>query len=251
MASQTGRSGIRDVAQLAGVSKSSVSNFFNQPDRLSDKTRARIKAAVDALDFVPSNAARELRTGASDVIGVIAFETDNPYFQVFAHAVEQEAERAGLFMMLATSNSDRREREYLDLFERQRVRGILISPVGPVEERLLQISRRGIPAVIFGHGSSNRLVPSVAANNFHGGEIVAKHLCDIGYRRLAFVGAGFDVPQIADRLQGALQEASQHAGVTLEVIDAGERSILAGVAVAEQIARRDQFPDAIIAANDL
>ena len=253
--SSTGQShsGVREVAQLAGVSKSSVSNFFNKPDRLSAEMRAKIAAAVEALDFVPNDAARQLRIGDSGTIGVIAFETENPYFQVFAHTVEEEAERAGLFMLLATSNTADRERAYLDLFERQRVRGILIAPIGPVEERVLHIQRRGIPVVVFGHHSRHSEISSVSADNARGGALATEHLIDSGRTRLAFVGAGFDVPQVADRLSGALAAVSRHPGVTLEVIDSGERTTLAGHRIADAIVDRNarDRPDAVFAVNDL
>lgn len=250
---QSPRVAIRDVAARAAVSPSSVSNYLNRRDRLSAPMQARIAAAIAELGFVPNDAARQLRVGESPLVGIVAFETANPFFVQFAEAVEREVEARGLFAFSALSNGDpRRERAYLDQLERQRVRGILIAPAGHVEERLLQLTGRGIPSVIFGRRSEAPEVSSVSSDDHAGGYAAVRHLAEQGRHRVAVVGAGFDVAQIGARLGGALRAGSEF-DVAIEVIDAGTRTLeggrTAGAVLAGNSGQRSF--DGVFAMNDL
>ena len=86
------RTGIRGVAELAGVAVGTVSNYLNHPDRVSADKARRIQAAIDEIGFVPSNAGRQLRLGVSSVIGYITPNVSNPYFTEIAESVERRAD---------------------------------------------------------------------------------------------------------------------------------------------------------------
>ena len=244
---------MKDVARHAGVSHATVSNFLNNPELLSTSTRRKIQAAVNELGYVPSDAARRLRKSVNPTIGFIAFEISNPDFGAVADAVEKRAHQAGWKVMIGNAlGSIQRELEYLELFESQRVGGIIIAPIGDIEDRLAGMRERGTRSIIVGRNSKNKNQPSISFDDEGGGYQAVKHLLDIGRRRIAFVGGPFEVPQVNDRFQGAVRAVSERADASLEFIALEERSVKTGRTAGEQILKRSsQLPDGIFAVNDL
>ncbi|MGY4541785.1 LacI family transcriptional regulator [Arthrobacter sp. UYNi723] len=245
---------VKDVAALAGVSVGTVSNVLNHPDKVSTAALARVQAAIDALGFVRNDAARQLRAGMSHSIGLVVLDAANPFFTDLARGAEDRAAAEHFTVLVGNSNEDAaRESAYLDLFEQQRVRGVLLSPVGNVIPRLEQLRRRGIPTVLVDRQTDNRSFSSVAVDDLAGGEMAVRHLLSLGRRRIAFVGGPVNIRQVADRLSGACKAILGVANATLEVIETESLTVLSGTRAGEMIQRRPptERPDAVFAANDL
>ena len=140
---------IRDVAQHAGVSVGTVSNVLNRPDEVSAESIARVNRAIEALGYVRNDAARKLRAGVSTTVGFVVLNGQNPFFNDVVRGAEDEASGQGIAILYGNTDEDpKRERMYLDLFEEQQVRGVLISPYGDINPRLERLRSRGIPAVL-------------------------------------------------------------------------------------------------------
>jgi LacI family transcriptional regulator len=216
---------VRDVALRAGVSVGTVSNVLNRPDKVTAETVARVMGAIDDLGFIRNDAARQLRAGHSKTVGLVVLDVRNPFFTDVARGAEDEAASAGLTVILGNSdeNSDR-EAAYLDLFEEQRVHGVLISPYGDITARLERLRQRGIQAVLVDRSSGDASFSSVSVDDLAG-----------------------------DRLAGARLAVAAHPGTELETVLVEALSVLAGRAAGVEIAARPaaERPDAIFAANDL
>ena len=244
---------VRDVAAQAGVSVGTVSNVLNRPERVSADTLDRVTRVIAELGFVRNDAARQLRAGSSRAMGLVVLDISNPFFSDLARGAQQAADENGSVILLG--NSDQkvdREGFYLDLFEQQRVRGVLISPIGNVEARLLRLRQRGITAVLVDHRLPGSGFSSVSVDDVAGGELAVDHLVGLGRRRLAFVGGPASLHQVVDRLRGARRAADRN-GASLEVIETESLTILEGRAAGDRIVARTQAerPDAVFAANDL
>lgn len=247
---------IKEVAAQAGVSVGTVSNVLNRPDIVSERTRARVHAAIKALGFVRNESARQLRAGRSRTIGVVVLDVANPFFTDVARGVEDEASEQGLSVILCSSD-DQQEKEtrYLDLLEEHRVQGVLITPVAGADEGLAGLQRRGTPVVLVDSRSPSSGQCSVSVDDVLGGDLAMSHLLAAGHRRVAFVAGPATIRQVADRHEGALR-ALRRAGLAdqdLRVIEmealnvrAGQR---AGAAIAEMPKR--SRPTAAFCANDL
>ncbi|MBG6225367.1 LacI family transcriptional regulator [Arthrobacter sp. CAN_A2] len=245
---------IKDVADTAGVAVGTVSNVLNHPSRVSAATRERVQAAIDALGFVRNDAARQLRAGQSRTIGLVVLDVANPFFASLARAAEDCAAENGSTVVLGDSGQDaEREARYIDVFEQQRVQGMLISPVGDVGPRVEALRQRGMPVVLVDRVDPQRRCSSVSVDDVAGGYIAVRHLLEAGRRRIAFVGTRADYRQVADRLAGARQAIEEHDGAVLEVLEADAMTVLAGRDIGETIARRGhrELPDGIFCANDL
>ncbi|MGW4606880.1 LacI family DNA-binding transcriptional regulator [Streptomyces sp. NPDC004532] len=245
---------IRDVAELAQVSQATVSNYFHKPRKLSDATRERIRQAVETLGFVPNDAARMLRTGVSPVIGYVAFELASATTPEIAAAIERRVSARNMYLLMANDTGSReRERDYLQLFEQQRVSGIIISPVGDVEDELARLRRRGIASVLSARRASSAEQASVSTDHVAGSRLAVQHLIDLGRRKIGFVASALDLQQVADRQRGALSVIETVPDATFEIISVPERTVEAGIACAERIAARapGDRPDALFCVNDL
>ncbi|WP_035768400.1 LacI family DNA-binding transcriptional regulator [Arthrobacter castelli] len=245
---------IKDVADRAGVAVGTVSNVLNYPERVSTGTLDRVHQAIAELGFVRNDAARQLRAGLSRAIGLIVLDVSNPFFSSLARSAEEAAAESASTVVLGDSGHDSaREARYIDVFEQQRVKGMLISPVGDISERMESLRRHGIPVVLVDRVDPHKKTSSVSVDDVAGGYAAVKHLLDEGRRRIVFVGASPEIQQVADRLAGARKAMAERPEAELEIVEAESMTVLSGRAAGELMAERPraELPDGIFCANDL
>ena len=243
---------VRDVALRAGVSLGTVSNVLNNPEKVATPTAQRVLAAIEELGFVRNDAARQLRAGSSRSIGMLVLDVRNPFFTDVARGAEEAALEAGLSVLLADSG-ERADREaaHLDLFEEQRVRGVLVTPVGEDVGRLERLRERGIPVVLVDRLASADGFSSISVDDVAGGRMATEHLLSTGRRRLLFVGGPLDLGQVRDRLVGARQAVSSVSDATLDVLEVASLTMAEGVSAGRHLLGVEDRPDGIFAANDV
>ena len=242
---------VADVAAHAGVSPGTVSNYFHNPARVAESTAERIRAAIDDLGYVPNDAARSLRRRESRTIGSLSFEVANPYSAEFVHMVGKEARALGYAVLNASSEGDPRlQAEQLDLYVRQRVDGVVMSPIGDVEEIASRMIEHGIPLVLM--DAVSHAAPSISYDDFEGGRIAAAHLIELGHRNIGFVGYSH-IGIIDRRLAGVRKALGGVPGAELVVYEFDARTIAGGRRVGEKLAGlpAGERPTAVIAVNDL
>lgn len=247
------RVGIRDVAELAGVSISTVSNALNRPGRVSDELVERVRAASERLGYVPLQAAQQLRVGRSGLLGMTVINIANPFFADLVAGAEDAAAAAGLRILVGNASDDTaKELDHLELFERVQVEGALVSPFGPVDAWQQRLRSRGVPVVLVDAVDDAGTMPSVSLDDVAGGRLAAEHLIATGRRRLAFVGAREEVRQVRERLEGARLAVAAHPGTTLEPIWTNTATTQRGLAFGDEIADRrpEDRPDGIVTSND-
>jgi LacI family transcriptional regulator len=245
---------IRDVADRAGVSVGTVSNVLNHVDRVKEDSVRRVHEAIAELGYVRNDAARQLRAGHSLMVGLVVLDVRNPFFTELARGAEREAARHGLSVVLANSDEDvAQEARHIDLFEQQRVRGILLSPYQEVGPRLRRMRDRGIPAVLVDRRGADDSFSSVSVDDETGGYLAARHLLDTGRRRILFAGGPLDMRQVEDRLGGARRAVAEVPGAVLETLPSVASTVDAGRLAGDQVAAlaASERPDAIFCANDL
>lgn len=252
---EQGRSvSVKDVASAAGVSVGTVSNVLNRPEKVSPATLEHVQRVIGELGFIRNDAARQLRAGTNRAIGMIVLDVRNPFFTDVARGVELRLGEHRRPLILGSSGQDaERESTYLDLFEEQRVSGLLITPVGKVLPRLRRLRERGTQVVVVDRRTGSREFSSVAVDDVRGGRIAAAHLVGAGRTRLAFIGGPQGLTQIRHRLRGAESVVADHAGTSLRFVETGTMDADAGRRGAESLLALParERPDAIFAANDL
>ena len=240
-----------DVASRANVSVGWVSTYVNTPERVAPKRGERIQAAIDELGYVRNDAGRQLRRGTSSTVGFVAFDVADAFTYLVARGARRRAAEDGIRVVIAdTDGSPDVERDYLQMFEEQRARGVLLSAIN--NDEYLEGASIRQPLVMIDHRNDSGTFDSVSVNNVLGGTLAARHLLEQGRRRIAFVGGPVSIQQIEDRLTGAQLAVAEVTGAELEIIPTAERDSAAGSAVAEQLLSRpaSRRPDALFCVND-
>mgnify|MGYP000161048931 CR=1 FL=1 len=119
--------GMRDVAKEAGVSLSTVSLVVNKTGYVSDDMRARVKAAMKELNYVPNELARNLYKNRTNLVGVIVPTIRHPFFATLTAHLQRELAAQGLRTMLcSTADAENGEVEYVDMLRRHMMDGIIV-----------------------------------------------------------------------------------------------------------------------------
>lgn len=245
---------VKEVARKAGVSVGTVSNVLNRPDVVAPATKQRVLDAIDELGFVRNEAARQLRSGHSNAIGLVVLDVANPFFTDVARGAETMADAQGSTVLLCNSAEDPdREARQLAMLEELRVQGVLITPVDVENPHIDRLLDHGIPVVFVDRASSQRHRCSVAVDDHWGGRIAVEHLVAQGHRRMGFVGGPFHIRQVSDRHEGAKRAVAEADGAELIVFTTASLTVAEGREAGEQLLALDdvQRPTAVFCANDL
>jgi len=248
------RPSIQDVARLAGVSLGTVSNVLNNPDMVRPLTAEKVQRAIEQLGFVRNDAARQLKAGKSLTLGMVVYDTGNPFFAEITRAAENAAAERHYNVLLGNSDHKlERERNYLQLFDQQRVAGVLVSPTSDIYEQVEELRAHGTQTVVLDRKADAARCCSVSVDDFAGGRIAVDHLLSIGRRRIGFVG-NLAMQQVADRLSGAMAAIKDFGPeAQLIMLESDDMSVISGRQVGDKIreAAATDRPDAIFASNDL
>lgn len=245
------RVSIREVARRANVAQGTVSHVLNHPERVSQAKREAVERAIAELGFVRHEAARHLRSGYSTTLGLLLLDAWNPSFQDVARGVEQSTGQDWNLLLANSGRDIERERTYLRLFAEARVAGLIVIPHDEYAEGLHRIRGDGVPVVVIDRAETDEDALSVAVDDVHGGWLIARHLLDLGHRKLVFIGDESAATPVHDRLTG-VRRAVAEAGVELQVI-ACDLTVPAGRLVGERLAAlpANERPSAIVTAIDL
>jgi len=245
---------IADVAELAQVSKMSVSRVLNGQAGVSEKTRQRILEAVDQLGYIP-NLNPRLRAGDSRLIALLIPDITTTYMGEILRGVSGAAERMNYGLMLYTQGSTdhvQRTGYYLSLLDNSLVDGVLMVVPRDYETIVDELKAHDLAYVIIDHHSGTANEPSVAATNRKGVLDAMRHLLALGHRRIGFITGRMDVACSHDRLQGyrdGLAEVGQPSDPAL--VREGDFLQPTGFRHAHSLLTMDEPPTAIIASNDV
>lgn len=238
---------IRDVAAAAGVSVATVSKYMNGAQRFSAPVEARLKEAIEQLGYRSNPLARSMITGETRTIGVAILDISNPYFTNIVKGANRIALRHDYTLLLVdTEENQEREQPLIEALA-QRVDGVIISS-RMQEDAMDWMTKLNKPVVLLGRNAQCP-IPSVSHDSYLGGYMLARHLLNLGHRRIAYLGFA-NSRWDAERIRGARTCLSE-AGMALDVHDAHAPSTLAGKAACSSVMLGPERPEALICYNDL
>ena len=241
---------MRDVARLAGVSTSTVSAVVNGNVFVSPRRKASVQKAMAALDYQPDAIARSLKTGKSNVVGIIVPDITNAFYPELVRGAEDAAAKAGYSVLLCDSSENcRNEENHLNALFSRRVDGILLACCANSRAHESP-ARRRFPLVYMDRVPSAGADCSIATDNVHAGYMAAKHLIDLGHQRIAIVAGYLGLSPHHDRLEG-LRKAMQefHLPILEEYLVAGGIQVEDGTAAGQALLSLPVPPTAIMASN--
>ena len=140
---------IKDIADKAGVSISTVSRVLNGNYPVSASAKARVEKAIEEMDYLPNAIARSLRSSKTNLVAMIVPDISNMFFTEMARGLEEEIQKIGCNLVIAsTNNSPERERGLLRLFMEKRLDGMVIAPTSTEVNAIQEVMRYGLPTVI-------------------------------------------------------------------------------------------------------
>ncbi len=212
--------GIRDVAQLAGVSVASASFALNGQPGVAGNTRRRILAAAAELGYRANPQAQALRRGRTTSYGIVVRNSANPFFlEVLSGAEEIASQRGATLLFLDSRYSLEYERRHVQEMAAQRLAGLAIASVGTGEAiRLWQELRPGTPVVALNTAAAGaRGVARVHPDNAAAVGLPLRRLAELGHTSVAFLSAPRRLMADRDRLQ-YFQRLSRDLGLDGQVM---------------------------------
>jgi len=245
---------IRDVAKHAGVSIATVSAALNDSAAVSEETRRKVIAAVDAVGYAPNAIAQSLRRGKSRLIGVVIADISNPFCSTLVRTIEQHAIAAGYSIIVCnTDDDDRRELRVLDQLRAQRVAGIVLTPVGSSAAYVRHLESRNLPPLVTVDQKAPGLARDfVGVDNRAAARVLTEYLIRLGHRRIAII-SGRAGMWTSDERVAAFVETLREAGLPVDptLCVPGNYDARLAYAVTTPLMTRSDPPTAIIGANNV
>ncbi len=244
---------IKDIARLAGVSHSTVSRALRDSPMIPAATAERIKRIAEEQGYSASAVARSLVTNKTEAIGVVVTSIADPFNGEVVAGIEEFANEHGYTVILANSQADpAREVAVVRSFQMRRVDGVLVasSRVGALHTPLL--SELKIPIVLLNNQHPSAFVHSVRFDNVSGAYRAARHLIELGHRRIAYLGDKFGLHSDTERYQGYCKMMAE-AGLAVEggLIVRGDGKPEGAAAAVRPLLSLQERPTAILCYNDM
>jgi DNA-binding LacI/PurR family transcriptional regulator len=242
---------IKDVAEAAGVSRSTASRAISGSGYVAAEVRDRVKQAAADLGYVPDVLARNLRQQSSRVIGIMVSDLRDPFYVDLASGVSAQCRRRGYAMMLADDGGlIRRELEAAESFAALRVAGVILTPLSrQVSTYLLS---HGIPVVEVDRQFAEGTCDAVVIDNRATARRVTERLLALGHTRIALVIDETTWTTGRERLAG-FQEAVADAGLPDDAVQVvtSKLDVAYAQAVVTKLLSRREPPTAVFAANNM
>ena len=239
------------VADLAGVSSSTVSRILNGSAKVSPTKQQAVDAAIATLGFMPNPVARGLAGGRTLSIGVVTQAIDSPFYGEGLRGIEAVLGAAGYMPLFASGHwTAADEKKCIDLLLSRRVDGMIVFTGRLPDEALMQVARR-VPTVVTGRQLSGPGLYSLNFANVEAARMATRHLIELGHRRIVHILGPRDHADARERKEG-YRRALKEAGIAYDptLVVQGDFNEVSGLrAVSHLIESRIEF-SAIFAAND-
>ena len=249
-----GRISLSDVAKHADVSTATVSRVLNTPDKVAEKSRNLVNAAIDELGYIPDGAARALASSQSHTIGAVVPTIDNALFAVGIQSFQKRLKQSGYTLVVASHEYDLEEEfNEVKTLLRQGVDALLLVGTEHSPQLVALLKEKSIPQVNCWAYDPASEQPHIGFDNRKAANDIAQHLIELGHTRIAVIsGKTHNNDRAIDRLAG-FRQAIDRAGLTLPAQNILERSysVKQGRNAMRQLLQSDNIPTAVLCGNDI
>ena len=267
MSRKTQRTTIVEVARAAGVSTTTVSVVLNDSHstvRISEATRAAVKATAAQLGYMPNPAAQSLRRQRTTMLTLLVGGLANPFFTDIAASVHAHVAVRGYELNVVDAYRLEAELQALDQLRNGSSAGVIVATGrhgtrGQAIDALRELGRGGLPAVIMCDRSPDPAIPAIRIDDEAGAFVMTTHLLNLGHRHIAHLTSrlsDLSMPESSvesDRLRGYVRALTQAGGAYNPAwVLQGEPTISGGYALMQELlARPGPRPTAVFCISDL
>jgi LacI family transcriptional regulator len=245
---------IADIAKALNLTGATVSRALNNRKGTSEETRIMVQETAERMNYRRDRIAYSLRSGRTNIIGVIIPSAEINFFGSVVHGIESMANQHGYSVLIYQSNEQPEyEQKGIETFLSSRVDGILASIAKETTDfsHYLEIKERGVPLVFFDRANDSLNIPSVVINDYKGAYIATEHLIRQGYKRIAHIAGQQHLKIFKDRLDGYKAALAAYSiPVEEELVYFGNVSIEAGRQAIRHLLELPNPPDAVFAVED-
>ena len=233
--------GIRDIAERAGASISTVSNVLHHKNSASEETREKIFAIAEELGYeIPAAKEKGVRTILFNLS-----DFDTLYYLEILHGISDYAYAKGYSFLISTGEN------FPHFSEPEKVCGCIVNDVNTPSDVLKKIADKGIPMIVLDRELEHPRIKSIIVNNYAAEKQLVEGLIGAGYKKFAFLG-GLDTSDTKERFT-AFKDTLKENGLTFSRNDyyEGDWREKSGAQAARLLMLSEEMPEVLICANDM
>lgn len=245
---------LEDVAKRANVSTATVSRCLNSPERVVEKTRRRVLAAVHELGYYPNFNARALASNRTNTIGAVIPTMDNAVFARGIQAFQEALHEKGVTLLIASSSyREEIEAEQILTLVARGADGILLIGHHRSDDIYHFLNTRGVPALTIWAYDTAQPRPSIGFSNRQAMKVLAEKVISMGHRSIGVISAEQETnDRVRERVQG-IREAMKENGLSPDSLQLIETpySIKNGNYAFSKLMSRPERPSVVMCVNDV
>ncbi len=243
----------KDIAEIAGVSQSTVSRVLSSEETsslISEETAQRIKQIAKNMGYSPNPIARALRGERTNLIGLIVREIADPFFAGVIEEINYTFKEKGFNVILGHVHSDPTEgRQITRILDSRQCDGmIFLGDLYDDMKYINEIREQDHPALTMCRGNEEK-IPYVNCNNEQGTHLLVEHLLSLGHKNLAFIDGG-SIGDLRERRRTFSRLEQNHPELTCTIIQAERNDFEGGFKAMNALLMKKDVPTAIMAADD-
>jgi DNA-binding LacI/PurR family transcriptional regulator len=210
------KTNIKEIAKLTGFSTTTISRYFNHPEKLSPKTKNKIKKIITKYGFVPNELARGLRSQRKNLIAVILEKESSsflsfPYFSIFSSTLLETLAKDKMYMITTFEESEKKPHmTYRSFVQKNLVDGFIVMGMRDDDKRIKFLLEHNEKFVTIGRNLKSENYTWVDCDNIRGGLLATNHLISLGCKRILLLGGYKDNYDMKMRLQGYREALETH-----------------------------------------
>lgn len=245
---------MQDVAEKAGVSKSTVSQYINHRyEYMAEETKKRIEQSIHELGYIPNFIAKSLKQKKTSTIGVIVANILHTFSTEIIRAIEDvcESNDVQIFVCNADDNPIK-ERSYIEMLRAKQVDGLIIFPSSKNVSLYQSLKNNGFPIVFVDRKVEYPIYPSLLLNNERAAELAVEQMVQCGKKEIGLVCTSIkrEITPRMERIEGYKKTLLKN-GIAVNdswIVTTERQNIVSSL---EKMWERKNFPKAFFAVNDL
>lgn len=241
---------LKDVADLTGLSISTISYVLNGKKKVKEETYQRIMEAVEKVGYRPNQLARSLKTRQTLTIGVVVPDISNEFFPQIVKGIDDKAHDFNYNIILCNTNNDvDREEDYINTLLSKDIDGIIF--IGTAKSQTILENKTNIPIVLVDRKMGEQYI-SVVSDNYKGGYLATEHLIERGKKSIALLSGQVFIKTFFDRMKGYMDALKDNSIIYNEDYVVGcDFTTQGGYDGINELIKKNIEFNAVFAANDL